>query len=114
MTSTDNPQQTIRIEVAYALPDEQRLVMLDVPAGTTARAAIDLAGLAEEFPQLDTAICPLGVFGRERPGSYVVQPGDRVEIYRPLLHEPRETRRKLAARGKTMGVVKDPRYKSHG
>ena len=99
-------EPVIAVEVVYALPTVQRLIRLEVPSGTTIRAALRLSALDEEFPELDVAHCPLGIFGREEPDSYVLQAGDRVEVYRPLVNEPRETRRQLAARGQTMGTPK--------
>jgi putative ubiquitin-RnfH superfamily antitoxin RatB of RatAB toxin-antitoxin module len=59
--------------------------------------------LAQQFPDLDVLNCPIGVFGKEVAPDYAVQAGDRVEIYRDLLHDPREARRLLASRGNTMG-----------
>lgn len=97
--------ELLSIEVAYALPERQRLVAVKVPAGTTAREAIALSGIAAEFSGLDTAGCPLGIFGEQVQDDYVLSAGDRVEIYRPLINEPRETRRRLAASGRTMGNI---------
>ncbi len=96
----------LRIEVAYALPERQRSVTLQVAPGTTARAAALASGLQQYFAGLDLATCPLGVFGRQVADSYAVREGDRVEIYRPLQHEPREARRERAARGATMGSAR--------
>jgi len=93
----------IRIEVAIALPQRQRIATLEVPAGTTARRAVELSGLADAFPEVDFNNCSLGVFGRVMADDYNVIAGDRVEIYRPLLNEPREARRAAAAQGRTMG-----------
>ena len=93
----------VRIEVAIALPQRQRIVALEVPAGTTARRAVELSGVADTFPEVDINNCSLGVFGRVIADSYNVTAGDRVEIYRPLLNEPREARRTAAAQGRTMG-----------
>ena len=91
------------IEVAYALPERQWLVAISVPQGTTARQALSLSGLADEAPGLDINSCPVGVFGRVVPDDYELSNGERVEIYRPLLHDPREQRRALAQQGSTMG-----------
>ncbi len=91
------------VEVAYALPERQRIVSVQVAPGTTAREAVGLSGIAGEFAGLDSANCPLGIFGKQVDGGRILQPGDRVEIYRPLLNEPRATRRALAATGRTMG-----------
>ncbi|MFW5970035.1 MAG: RnfH family protein, partial [Halofilum sp. (in: g-proteobacteria)] len=74
----------MRVEVAYARPDRQRLVTLDLPAGATARDAARASGLVDEFPEIDPERAPLGVFGRACAGHTVLRAGDRVEIYRPL------------------------------
>ena len=95
----------IRVEVAYARPDVQRLLTIAVPVGTTAREVVRRSGLAAEFAEIDVDHCPLGVFGRPVNGDCRVHDGDRVEIYRPLQRDPREARRELAARGLTMGAT---------
>lgn len=97
------PAETIRVEVAYALPDRQWLLALELPAGTTARAAVLASGLDRECPALDLVHCPLGIFGQLVGDGRVLGNGDRVELYRPLARDPREVRRELAARGLTMG-----------
>ena len=97
---------TLLVEVVYALPERQKLLSVTVPTGTNAREALRLSGLAADFPELNVEACPLGVFGQEVPADYLLREGDRVEVYRPLLNDPRESRRALAARGVTMGVAK--------
>ena len=85
----------IRVEVVYAAVDRQELLSLDVPVGTTVRAAAVTSGTAELFPELDLAHCPLGIFGKlvGDPEQRQLEAGDRVEIYRPLLADPKEVRR---------------------
>ncbi|QKF51267.1 RnfH family protein [Pseudomonas graminis] len=85
----------IRVEVVYAAVDRQALLALDVPLGTSVRAAAIASGMAERFPELDLAHCPLGIFGRliDGPEQHELEAGDRVEIYRPLLADPKEIRR---------------------
>lgn len=92
-----------RVEVAYALPDRQRVVPVTVRDGMTAMEAVTESGLLLEFPELAGQRLALGVFGQLVDGSRLLEPGDRVEIYRPLKADPRETRRRLAAQGRTMG-----------
>lgn len=94
---------TVDVEVVYALPDKQLIVKLEVPAGTTAREAAMLSGLDAHFDGLDLEQCRVGIFGAVVADNRAVERGDRVEIYRPLLADPREVRRKLAAEGKSMG-----------
>lgn len=88
------------IEIAYALPDKQVLLALEVPVGTTARQAVLLADLARSFTQLDPSVCPLGIHGRllAHPEERLLEEGDRVELYRPLLADPKEVRKRRAAR----------------
>lgn len=88
----------IRVEVACALPGRQRVAALRVALGTTAREAVRASGIAETFPELDLERCAIGLYGRVVPGDRVLADGDRVEIYRPLLADPREARRRATAR----------------
>jgi len=92
----------IKIEVVYALPQEQHLLSLDVPAGTTAIEAVALSGLNEKFPEPDLAAAKLGIFGKLIKPDTPLREHDRVEIYRPLLADPKEVRRKRAEAGKVM------------
>lgn len=86
----------MRVEVAYARPDRQRLVTVELAAGATARDAARASGLVDEFPEIDIERAPLGVFGRACAGDTVLRAGDRVEIYRPLQIDPKEARRRRA------------------
>ena len=90
----------IEVEVVYAAVDRQILITVTVPAGTTLRAALLKSGVGGEFPKLDLADCPVGIFGKviADPDSRMVQAGDRIEIYRPLLADPKEVRRLRAAK----------------
>ena len=90
--------QLIRVEVAYALLDEQKIIALDVAPGSTALEAARQSGIVKQFPGLDLEVSDMGVFGKVvKPLEYVVQAGDRVEIYRPLKADPKEVRKKRAA-----------------
>ncbi|MFV0885789.1 RnfH family protein [Metapseudomonas otitidis] len=93
-------ESLIAVEVVCALPDRQRLVRLEVPAGTTLRQAVLMAGLADAFPDLDLAAAPLGIFGKAVQDAEVrqVEAGDRIEVYRPLVADPKEVRKARAAR----------------
>ena len=97
----------VRVEVAYARPERQALLKIRVPHGTTAREAVRLSGIRGKFPEIDLDSAPLGIFGKKIKADAVVQEGQRVEIYRPLMADPREVRRRLAAEGKTMGRRQD-------
>jgi len=90
---------TIPVEVVLALPERQWLRDLTLPAGTTAREAVQQSGLQAHCPELDLERCALGIWGLEVAGDKVLAAGDRVEIYRPLRRDPRAARRELARRG---------------
>lgn len=85
----------LHIEVVYAAVERQELIALDVPVGTTVLAAIEASGIAQRFSELDLAQCPVGIFGKvvSAPATQCLEAGDRVEIYRPLLADPKEVRR---------------------
>lgn len=91
----------IRVEVAYALPEEHQLLSLEVAAGTTALEAAQQSGIADFFPDLTLDDnTRLGVFGQAVPVTQVLTDGDRVEIYRPLLADPKAVRKARAAKAK--------------
>lgn len=93
----------IRVEVAYALSEEQAILSLMVKKGTTVEQAIQLSGILERFPQIDLATSrKFGIFGKLTKADTVLKEGDRVEIYRPLIADPKEVRRKRAEEGKVM------------
>lgn len=93
-------EQGIAIEVAYALPQQQKIIALRVPAQTTLYQAAQLSNITDYFPNLDLDSSSFGVFGKleKNPHTRLVQAGDRVEIYRPLLTDPKEARKARAAK----------------
>lgn len=93
--------ETISIEVVYALPERQILVSLDVQRGTTVAEAIELSGVNNEFPAIEVDPARLGIFSVKAKPDDVLRAGDRVEIYRPLLADPKDARRKRALLQKT-------------
>ena len=100
---TMSEHQTIGVEVACATPEKQLILKIEVPLGTSAREAVELSGIEKEFPQLDIPHSAIGVFGEVVQDNCLLKQQDRVEVYRPLINDPRETRRSLAAQGSTMG-----------
>jgi putative ubiquitin-RnfH superfamily antitoxin RatB of RatAB toxin-antitoxin module len=92
----------ISVEVAYAKPQEQLIVQLDVLPGTTLRQAIEQSGILERFPEIDLSQLKAGVFGKLKKLDQTLREGDRVEIYRPLIADPKEVRKQRAAAGKRM------------
>ncbi len=92
----------INVEVVYALPHEQALLRLSVPQGSTVQDAIRLSGVTERHPEIDLSKNKLGIFGKLSKPDAVLRDRDRVEIYRPLIADPKEIRRKRAEEGKPM------------
>ena len=92
----------IHIEVAYGRLDEQLLLELTVEPGITAREAVERSGILEHFPEIDLAKNKIGIFGKAAKLDAELADGDRVEIYRPLIADPKEQRKKRAAEGKEM------------
>jgi putative ubiquitin-RnfH superfamily antitoxin RatB of RatAB toxin-antitoxin module len=92
----------IDVEVVFAKPGEQALEQLHVPADATIESVIRQSGLLERFPEIDLAQNKVGVFGKVAALSATLRDGDRVEIYRPLIADPKEARKRRAAEGKVM------------
>lgn len=92
----------VNIEVVYALPEEQILLKRSVPAGTTVAEAIQASGMLARRPEIDLAASKLGIFGKLTKADAVVRDRDRIEIYRPLIADPKEVRRMRAEQGKVM------------
>ncbi|POD65970.1 MULTISPECIES: RnfH family protein [Pseudomonas syringae group] len=95
-------EASIQIEVVYATVQRQLLMTVDVPAGSSVRQALALCGMDREFPELDLSQCPVGIFGKvvADPAVRVLEAGERIEIYRPLLADPMEIRRLRAAKAR--------------
>ena len=92
----------MEIEVVYALPDRQDLIRRSMPAGTTVAEGIRLSGVLEKHPGIDLAVNKLGIYGKLTKADAVLRDRDRIEIYRPLIADPKEARRKRAEEGKVM------------
>ena len=95
-------RETLRVEVAYALPDQQTLLSLQVPRGATVQDAIEQSGILQGDPEIDLTSSKIGVFGKITKLDAVLREGDRVEIYRALIADPKEVRKLRAAQGKRM------------
>ena len=93
---TGDRNQQLKVEVVYALREEQILIALEVEEGTTVRQAIERSGIVQRAPGIDLA--SVGLFGRAVPLDTPLKDGDRVEIYRPLIADPRQARRERAKR----------------
>lgn len=95
----DQAETLIAVEVAYATPERQLIVPLDVPLGTTALEAVKRSNISAEFSEINIKKDPMGIFskpldgkGRPKPNEYEMCAGDRVEIYRPLIIDPKAAR----------------------
>ncbi len=93
-------QSCLQISVVYALAQRQVVLDLELPADTTARQAAVQSGMQEYFPGLDTATVALGVYGEHVSDDYVMQAGDRLELYRDLVMDPMQLRRQRALTAK--------------
>ena len=91
------------VEVVYALPQEQTLLSFDAKEGVSVRDAILQSGILEHYPELDIDNMDVGLFGKRTAMKIALRDKDRVEIYRPLLADPKEIRKRRAAEGKKMG-----------
>ncbi len=94
--------ETMRVEVAYAKPDEQVILEVNGKVGMTVRQAVEASGILKRFAEIDLDNTDMGVFGKLARKDAVLSPGDRVEIYRPLIADPKEQRKKRAAEGKEL------------
>lgn len=93
----------IHVEVVYALPQRQELVEVRLPQGATARQAIEASGLLEKYPDIEVdRRNKLGIYAKLVKPDTVVRDRDRVEIYRPLIADPKAVRKKRADEGKVM------------
>lgn len=101
--STDKSRADRSVFVLYALPDEQRIVELDFEPGLTAQMAVEHSGLFSSTAAFSGQDLVLGVWGVEVDAAYMLKPGDRVEISRPLQADPREMRREFLTDGRVMG-----------
>ena len=92
----------IIVEVAYALPSEQLIIPIKTQEGVTAEDAIIDSGILQKFPDIDLNKNAIGIFGKLAKRTTTLRHMDRVEIYRPLIADPKEVRRKRAEDGKKM------------
>lgn len=97
-----NPSDLITIEVVYPLPKEQILWRVEMPHGASVRDGIQASGVLERYPELDLEQLTVGIFGKATTLDTPLRAQDRIEIYRPLLADPKEVRKRRAAEGKQM------------
>ena len=93
---------SISVEVVYALREKAERVPLRLPAGSTAGQAIEFSGLLQKFPEIDLGKNKVGIYAKLVKPDQPLRDRDRIEIYRPLIADPKEVRRQRAAEGKVM------------
>ncbi|MDR1889287.1 MAG: RnfH family protein [Zoogloeaceae bacterium] len=93
---------TIDVEVIYALPDRQELIQLKLPVGSTLGDAVQASGLPQKYPDIDLQKGKFGIFSKLTRPDAALRARDRVEIYRPLIADPKAVRAARAAEGKAM------------
>lgn len=103
----------IRVEVAYALPERQALITLDVEENCTVLAAVQRSGIERDFPEINWSTAHFGIFSIpvEKPAEQMLRAGDRIEIYRPLLIDPKAVRKARADQSRLPGNTKTRRAK---
>lgn len=94
--------ENIHVEVAYAKPETQVILPIDVKKGTTIEQAIEMSGILNMFPEIDLSVNRVGIFSKLGKLDQVLRERDRVEIYRKLIADPKEVRKQRAAEGKKM------------
>ncbi len=92
----------ISVEVVYPLPEKQEILTLKLPIGATVRQAIEASGILQKHPEIDLNKNKLGVFAKLAKPDSPLRDRDRIEIYRPLIADPKEVRKQRAAEGKVM------------
>jgi len=95
-------EERLAASVIYALPNEQQVVEVELDPGATVADAIEASKIVERYPEIDLAVNKIGIFGKVARLDDPLQPGDRVEIYRPLIADPKEIRKQRAEEGKAM------------
>jgi len=94
--------EEISVEVTYALPQKQEVLSLKIRSGAVVSEAIARSGILRDFPEIDLASAKVGIYGKQVKLDTELRDKDRIEIYRPLIADPKEIRRKRAAEGKEM------------
>lgn len=94
--------KTFTVEVIYALPDQQELLNVNLIEGQTAQDAIEKSGVLKRHPDLQIEGMVIGLFGKKTKMAQVLRDRDRIEIYRPLIADPKEVRKRKAAEGKKL------------
>ncbi|MFL9906257.1 RnfH family protein [Paraburkholderia sp. RL17-337-BIB-A] len=102
----------LSIEVCYALAGEQTLIAVELPEGATLQQALDASGILQRYPQIDLGTQKVGVFGKLKPLDTVLADHDRVEIYRPLLVDPKLSRQRRVEKTRKAGSIEGRRWQN--
>jgi uncharacterized protein len=100
----------LSVEVCYALANEQTVIAVELPEGATLQQALDASGILQRYPQIDLGTQKVGVFGKLKPLDTVLADHDRVEIYRPLLVDPKVSRQRRVEKTRKAGSIEGRRW----
>lgn len=100
----------ISVEVCYALPRAQTLIAVELPRGATVRDAIEASRIAERHPEIDPAAAKVGVYGKLKPLDALLAEHDRVEIYRPLIVDPKVARQRRVDKTRREGSIEGRKW----
>ncbi|MFC5427803.1 RnfH family protein [Paraburkholderia denitrificans] len=100
----------IAVDVCYALPDAQTLIAVELPPGATVQQAIDASGIAARHPEIDLATLKVGIHGKLKPLDATLADHDRVEIYRPLIVDPKAARQRRVDKTRKAGSVEGRKW----
>lgn len=114
MPIPDASPDSVRAMVCYAAPDHIFLKEVELPAGATIAAAIEASGVLQAHPELDAGALRTGIFSKPRPGDTVVRQGDRVEIYRALVADPKTARRRRVQKARESGTREGQKWMRGG
>ena len=100
--ASNTEDNTIQVEVVYGLAEEQALLSVDVPDGSPVKDVIIASNISKQFPEIDLEKVKVGIFGKLTKMDHIVRERDRIEIYRPLIADPKDVRKRRAAEGKRL------------
>ncbi len=94
------------VEIIYALLKKQDIRQVQLADGTSLKEAIQASGMLQDYPEIDLNVNKVGIYNQVKTLEHIVQAGDRIEIYRPLIADPKQVRRKRAEKQKQQGIIK--------
>ncbi|WP_321841544.1 RnfH family protein [Paraburkholderia bannensis] len=110
--SANSSSNTLCVDVCYALPDTQTLVGVQLPAGSTVQQAIDASGILTRHPEIDLTKLKVGVYGKLKPLDAELADHDRVEIYRPLVVDPKLARQRRVDKTRKAGSIEGRKWQN--